>query len=168
VARILRGTMRSKTRTAARDLSRPRHGLSMSVTQMGHRPSRNRLPLWMRRGPNTACYTCEVNRRHSGLVPEDHPRMVCLREDKAVTEGHRVSGHALVRAGPNRGAEEEPCRDRTRGRQRSDRVRAFAVRAGWHHERYPWAGGTWRRKSRTARSPRTSALDSKSLLTKSE
>jgi hypothetical protein len=30
-----------------------------------------------------AYYTCEINRRHSGLVPEDHPRMVYLREDKA-------------------------------------------------------------------------------------
>ena len=37
----------------------------------------------MRRGRNSAYYTCEVNRRHSGLVPEDHPRMVYLREDKA-------------------------------------------------------------------------------------
>ncbi|MDQ3986682.1 MAG: hypothetical protein M3280_09320 [Actinomycetota bacterium] len=37
----------------------------------------------MRRGRNTAYYTCEVNRRQSGLVPEDHPRMVYLREDKA-------------------------------------------------------------------------------------
>jgi site-specific DNA recombinase len=37
----------------------------------------------MRRGRNTAYYTCEVYRRHSGLVPEDHPRMVYLREDKA-------------------------------------------------------------------------------------
>ncbi len=37
----------------------------------------------MRRGRNTAYYTCEINRRHSGLVPEDHPRMVYLREDKA-------------------------------------------------------------------------------------
>jgi site-specific DNA recombinase len=37
----------------------------------------------IRRGRNTAYYTCEINRRHSGLVPEDHPRMVYLREDKA-------------------------------------------------------------------------------------
>jgi site-specific DNA recombinase len=36
-----------------------------------------------RRGRNSAYYTCEVSRRHSGLVPEDHPRMVYLREDKA-------------------------------------------------------------------------------------
>jgi DNA invertase Pin-like site-specific DNA recombinase len=36
-----------------------------------------------RRGRNYAYYTCEVSRRHSGLVPEDHPRMVYLREDKA-------------------------------------------------------------------------------------
>ena len=37
----------------------------------------------IRRGRNSADYTCEINRRHSGLVPEDHPRMVYLREDKA-------------------------------------------------------------------------------------
>jgi hypothetical protein len=37
----------------------------------------------MRRGHNYAYYTCEVNRRQSGLVPDDHPRMVYMREDKA-------------------------------------------------------------------------------------
>jgi site-specific DNA recombinase len=37
----------------------------------------------VRSGRNGAYYTCELNRRHSGLVPEDHPRMVYLREDKA-------------------------------------------------------------------------------------
>jgi site-specific DNA recombinase len=28
-------------------------------------------------------YTCEISRRHSALVPDDHPRMAYLREDKA-------------------------------------------------------------------------------------
>jgi site-specific DNA recombinase len=37
----------------------------------------------MRRGRNGAYYTCELNRRQSSLVAEDHPRAVYLREDKA-------------------------------------------------------------------------------------
>jgi site-specific DNA recombinase len=37
----------------------------------------------VRRGRNSAYYTCEINRRHSRLVPENHPRMVYLREDRA-------------------------------------------------------------------------------------
>ena len=37
----------------------------------------------LRRGRKSAYYTCEINRRHSGLVPDNHPRMVYLREDKA-------------------------------------------------------------------------------------
>jgi hypothetical protein len=42
-------------------------------------PDARRFP----RGRNVALYTCEINRRNGGLVPEDHPRMVYLREDKA-------------------------------------------------------------------------------------
>jgi site-specific DNA recombinase len=53
----------------------------------------------VRRG-KTAYYTCEVNRRQAGLVPEDHPRMVYLREDQA---GEKIveflSGHVF---GPDR------------------------------------------------------------------
>jgi hypothetical protein len=37
----------------------------------------------VRRGRNGAYYTCELNRRQSSLVPDDHPRAVYLREDKA-------------------------------------------------------------------------------------
>jgi hypothetical protein len=37
----------------------------------------------VRKGRNGAYYTCELNRRQSSLVPEDHPRAVYLREDKA-------------------------------------------------------------------------------------
>jgi hypothetical protein len=32
----------------------------------------------MRRGRNTVYYTCEINRRHAALVPEDHPRMIAM------------------------------------------------------------------------------------------
>ena len=37
----------------------------------------------VRRGRSSAYYTCEISRRQSALVPEGHPRTVCLREDKA-------------------------------------------------------------------------------------
>lgn len=37
----------------------------------------------VRRGRNGAYYTCELNRRQSSLVPEDHPRAAYIREDKA-------------------------------------------------------------------------------------
>ncbi len=37
----------------------------------------------VRRGRNGAYYTCELNRRQASLVPENHPRTVYLREDKA-------------------------------------------------------------------------------------
>ena len=37
----------------------------------------------VRRGRKSAYYTCEINRRQGALVPEDHPRMVYLREDQA-------------------------------------------------------------------------------------
>jgi len=37
----------------------------------------------VRRGRNGAYYTCELNRRQSSLVTDDHPRAVYLREDKA-------------------------------------------------------------------------------------
>ena len=37
----------------------------------------------VRRGRNGAYYTCELNRRQASLVPEEHPRTVYLREDKA-------------------------------------------------------------------------------------
>ncbi len=53
----------------------------------------------MRRGRNSAYYTCEINRRHSGLVPEDHPRMVYLREDKA---GEKVVEFLSAPSGPER------------------------------------------------------------------
>jgi site-specific DNA recombinase len=37
----------------------------------------------VKRGRNFAYYSCDINRRQSGAVPEDHPRAVYLREDKA-------------------------------------------------------------------------------------
>ncbi|MEA2507890.1 MAG: hypothetical protein QOH48_2508 [Actinomycetota bacterium] len=37
----------------------------------------------VKRGRNFAYYTCDTNRRHAGVVPEDHPASIYLREDKA-------------------------------------------------------------------------------------
>ena len=37
----------------------------------------------VRRGRDGAYYTCELNRRQASLVPEEHPRTVYLREDRA-------------------------------------------------------------------------------------
>jgi site-specific DNA recombinase len=54
----------------------------------------------VRRGRNGAYYTCELNRRQSSLVPEDHPRAVYLREDKA---GEKVVEFLTTRVfGPDR------------------------------------------------------------------
>jgi Recombinase zinc beta ribbon domain len=54
----------------------------------------------VRRGRKGAYYTCALNRRQSSLVPEDHPRAVYLREDKA---GEKVVEFLTTRVfGPER------------------------------------------------------------------